>query len=207
MMTTTTIPLYFPFFFAFNLATLHHMRRHHHEQWEKSMEMGKTERGEKSQPFFGEERRGSTKTCPSFPSLLLFSSSPSPFSFLDLLTTKGGAGRGDGLVFRKGRWYCSAGGYCSMAPRLATFWSELQTRHVSSQTECTRRALCNHSVCSSIQAMEQKKIFLLSTLFILGVTFSPPQRNSFPNLASLTQEWGKEPWHKNNSGSSQACCL
>ena len=107
MMTTTTIPLCFPFFFAFNLTAIHHMRWHHHEQREKSMEMGKTERGEKSQPFFGEERRGSTKTCPSFPSLLLFSSSPSPFSFLDLLMTKGSAGREDGLGFRKGRGYCS----------------------------------------------------------------------------------------------------
>jgi len=93
-------------FLASNHAALHHTRRHHHEQRGKSMEMGKTERGEEFQPVFGEERRGSTKTCPSFPSLLysslLFSSSP--LSFLDLVTAKGGAGRGDGLGFTNGMY-------------------------------------------------------------------------------------------------------
>ena len=63
----------FSFFLASNLAALHHTRRHHHEQRGKDMEMGKTERGEEFQPVFGEERRGSTKTCPSFPSLLFLS--------------------------------------------------------------------------------------------------------------------------------------
>ena len=124
--TITAIPLHFPFFFASNLAALYHTRRHHHEQWEKSMEMGKMERGEESQLFFGEEWQGSTKTCPSFPSLLLFSSSPSPFSFLDLLMTKGSAGREDGLGFRKGRGYCSTvslqcGVTVVWAARLATW--------------------------------------------------------------------------------------
>ena len=41
--------------------------------------------------------------CPSFPSLL-FSSSPSPLSFLDLVTAKGGVGRGDGLGFTNGMY-------------------------------------------------------------------------------------------------------
>jgi len=45
----------FPFFLASNLAALHHTRRHNHEQREKAMEMGKKERGEESQPVFGEE--------------------------------------------------------------------------------------------------------------------------------------------------------
>ena len=63
----------FSFFLASNHAALHHTRRHHHEQRGKAMEMGKTERGEEFQPVFGEERRGSTKTCPSFPSLLFLS--------------------------------------------------------------------------------------------------------------------------------------
>jgi len=70
-------------FLASNHAALHHTRRHHHEQRGKAMEMGKTERGEEFQPVFGEERRGSTKTCPSFPSLL-FSSSPSTLSVLSI---------------------------------------------------------------------------------------------------------------------------
>ena len=37
------------------------------------MEMGKTERREESQLVFEEERRGSTKTCPCFSSLLFLS--------------------------------------------------------------------------------------------------------------------------------------
>jgi len=54
--TTTAIPLRFPFFLASNLAALHHTRRHDHEQRGKAMEMGKTERGEESQPAFREEQ-------------------------------------------------------------------------------------------------------------------------------------------------------
>ena len=55
-MRITAVPLRFPFFLASNLPALHHTRRHHHEQREKAMEMGKTEREEEPQPVFGEER-------------------------------------------------------------------------------------------------------------------------------------------------------
>ena len=97
--TTTAIPLRFLFFLASNLAALHHTRRHHHEQQGKAIEMGKMERGEESQPVFGEERRGSTKTCPSFPSLPLHL--PSLFFHAREWRRKGG--RADGLGFGKGR--------------------------------------------------------------------------------------------------------
>jgi hypothetical protein len=36
----TAITLCFPFFLASNLATLHHIRLHHHEQRGKPIEMG-----------------------------------------------------------------------------------------------------------------------------------------------------------------------
>jgi len=54
--TITAIPLRFTFFLASNLAALHHTRWKHHEQRGKAMEMGKTERGEESQPAFREEQ-------------------------------------------------------------------------------------------------------------------------------------------------------
>ena len=50
------IPLHFPFFLASNLAALHHTRRATMNSEKKTMEMGKTERGEESQLVFGEER-------------------------------------------------------------------------------------------------------------------------------------------------------
>ena len=53
-MTNMAIPLRFPLFLASNLAALHHTRCHHHEQREKTIEMGKMERGKKSQPVFVE---------------------------------------------------------------------------------------------------------------------------------------------------------
>ena len=49
-------PFTLSFFLASNLAALHHTRWHDHEQRGKAMEMGKTERGEESQPAFREEQ-------------------------------------------------------------------------------------------------------------------------------------------------------
>ena len=82
VMATTANPHRSLLFHASNLAALHHTRCHHHEQREKTIEMGKMERGKKSQPVFEEERRRWTAACPNLPSLL-FSSSPSSLSSLD----------------------------------------------------------------------------------------------------------------------------
>ena len=151
----------FSFFLASNHAALHHTRRHHHEQRGKAMNMGKTERGEEFQPVFGEERRGSTKTCPSFPSLPL----PLPSLFFharEWWRTEGRRLRvwkrgGFGTVAKVTVARVLCRGPCvQQVKKIITFLSKLQTRHVDSQTEYTRRALRNHSVRSSTRAMDPK---------------------------------------------------
>ena len=150
--TTMAIPLCFPFFLASNIGALHHTRRHYHEQREKAIEMGKTEREEEPQPVFWEEQWGSTMTCPSFPSLL-FSSSPSPLSFLDLVTAKGGAGRGDGLGFTNGMY--------SMR------YTQPQCLFVHSSNGSKNLILAINFMYSHVESV-------FCPFFILSVTFSPP---------------------------------
>ena len=127
---------------------------------EKPWRWGKMKRGEEIQPVFGEEQRRRTTACPNPPSLLFLSLSP----LCSWSTTKDGGtarGRGDSLGLWRGtvaRQYCSmaTGPAClAVLKKTITCWSELQTRHVNSQTECTRRALRNHSVHFSIRAMDK----------------------------------------------------
>ena len=116
---------------------------------EKPWRWGKPKRGEEIQQVFGEDQRRRTAACPNpLSSLHFLSLSP----FCSWSTSKdGGAGRGrgDGLGIRGdtvARCYCSMVRPLSSLEKTTIFLSKLQKRHVNSQTECTRRALRNHSV-------------------------------------------------------------
>ena len=138
------------------------------EDEEKPWRLRKTERGEEIQLIFEEERRRRTAACPNLPSLL-FSSLSLPLPSLLWITAQGvgGAGRGEEIRVWRGVLAC---GYCSTwllqrrpacltAKNNITCSSKLQMRLVNSQTECTRRAIRNHSVCLSIRAMDKKYNF------------------------------------------------
>ena len=102
---------------------LQHTWGNHHEHRGKDPNWRKTRRGKEPRSVFGEERRGSTKTCPSFPSLLysslLFSSSP--LSFLDLVTANvDGARMGGSFRVWRGEGAGTVVCYCRAGPSPST---------------------------------------------------------------------------------------
>ena len=76
--TPAAIPFRFSFFVTSNLARLHHMRWHHHEQRGKSLNWRKTER-EESQTNFWRGTATANDGVSEFPSFPLFNC-PSPHS-------------------------------------------------------------------------------------------------------------------------------